>query len=208
MNMKECLLKCKDFIVSIRNARHPEVVEQDASELKNYEVLSPDCPHDGLRNLLRHYRSRLWAQDLRQCPQEILRQQYEIYLEWKSFAEMSMGKDAECSFYEWLLRKADSAFIFKPGALVQYDGQYAIVDQIGYPYPTDVWRIGDGDGQLHMVSVLRPAHYVMIKFSDNKTLAVEVSDVKLKPAGIPMEVLSLVRDGIKEDSAREETPNA
>ena len=95
--------------------------------MRNDELFSPGCPVEHAQNLVLNYALR-GLLDGRKCyePGELLNMQYKVYLEWLAELRAS-NSDFSCGFYEWMARQADSAFVFRPGDLVKYNGRYCVV---------------------------------------------------------------------------------
>lgn len=123
-------------------------------------------------------------------PEHLFSRQLEIYTEWLVFVRGSDPALAtyECSFYEWMLRDGDSAFLVKPGRLVMLDGAYAVVVRRCYPSICRCWRVRT-DGTVANDVVPQSCWQVEVRFADGKTSCTDA--LKLKPADIPAEIFAL-----------------
>lgn len=126
-------------------------------------------------------------------PRDLLKAQYRVYEEWLAHVNRVASKPGMvgCSFYEWMLRDADSAFVVKPGDLVKYDGAYCIVkDRTGTdPSWCRSWQVVAGAAQ--QVDRPLPLCTVNLEFADGHVAYCNAEDPRLEPADIPPEVFAL-----------------
>ena len=159
--------------------------------MRNDELFSPGCPVEHAQNLVLNYALR-GLLDGRKCyePGELLNRQYKVYLEWLAELRAS-NSDFSCGFYEWMARQADSAFVFRPGDLVKYNGRYCVVvarltRNISW---INEWRIVDG--KLCREDWPQRVTTLDVKEADGSIHCVNGLDDGLEPADIPPEVFAL-----------------
>lgn len=159
--------------------------------MRNDELFRPDCQDDYAKGLVNGYVMRgLLDERGSYSPSKLLARQHAVSLEW--IAAVHEGCSTfSCSFYEWLSRDCDAAFVFKPGDLVKYDGRYCVVTRRcpdGVKFE-DSWRLRLGMPTLG--SWPQRMNKVELKDPDNRTYIVDALDRKIEPADIPPEVFSL-----------------
>lgn len=94
--------------------------------MRNDELFSPRCPDNHAKKLVMGYALRGLIERGSYTQDGLLIRQHTAYAEW--LAEMREASPKfECGFYEWLCRDCDSAFVFKPGDLVKFEGRYCVV---------------------------------------------------------------------------------
>lgn len=159
--------------------------------MKNMELYSPACPDA-------HAKALVLAGPLRELldssggyhSEQLLGMQLEVFKEWREAARKDHPA-FDCSFYEWMLREEDSAFVLKPGQLVKWDKGYAVVSA----------RLTHGVGWVnhwHVVSASRvqeawpqPMKAVEIKTPDGRVHVVNALASNIEPADIPSEIFAL-----------------
>ena len=122
----------------------------------------------------------------------LLKAQHRVYMDWLEHVKKTATRADlfSCSFYEWLLRNADTAFIVKPGDLVKYGGKFCLVKERTAPSWCNAWRVAD-DGTMQQTEWPQPLCTVSLEFPDGLTMSYNASDEGLGPAGIPPEVFAL-----------------
>lgn len=120
----------------------------------------------------------------------MLEAQYKVYEDWLATMKASVSS-FECSFYEWGLRRADTAFTVRPGDLVKYKGTYCIVRKRPEPSWIDSWRVVGG--VVQEAKWPQPILCVNVECPDGSSHYCNIEDQGLEPADIPQEVLSLAR---------------
>lgn len=123
-------------------------------------------------------------------PQDLLACQYAVYEKWLAEAQRYLP-GTSCDFYEWLHRDCDSAFIFKPGDLVKYDGRYCVVtrwnpDGISR---ANCWCIRNGAPTQETLPM--PMTMIGLKDSNGHTRIADALSKSLEPADIPPEIFAL-----------------
>lgn len=137
-------------------------------------------------------------------PRELLEAQCRVYEDWLATMKAQAGGHFECSFYEWGLRRADTAFTVKPGDLVKYKGTYCIVRKRPEPSWVDSWRIvGDVAQETKWP---QPMCCIEVECPDGSSHYYNMEDGGLEPADIPQEILSLARGRAKDCSEAERGP--
>lgn len=159
--------------------------------MRNDELFSPRCPDEHAKRLVLNYALRN-VLDGNRCYSEetLIAAQYMVYKEWLAEVRKS-NTGFSCCFHEWLSREEDTAFIFKPGDLVEYKGRYCVVTgriDLGVGWTTR-WRIVDGTP----MNAAWPQQMTTlnIKGADGRVRCVHGLDDDLKPADIPPEVFAL-----------------
>lgn len=158
--------------------------------MKNYELFSPHCPNDHAKRLVKGYAMRGLLDDRgTYSPDKLLARQQAVYLEWLAAVRKSKS-DFDCGFYEWLCRDRDSAFVFKPGDLVKFDGRYCVVVRrfLGMSW-VDNWRMRDGMPTQEPWP--QPLDTVELKDSDGRTSFADALAGSIEPADIPPEIFAL-----------------
>lgn len=156
--------------------------------MKNFEYYSPESRNAlVLRYALRGVVDERGAYR----PEDLLKAQYRVYGEW--LARVNKGASESrvvgCTFYEWMLRSADVAFVVKPGDLVKYKGAYCIVKDRTDPSWCNSWQVVAGAVQR----TERPQQYrcFNLGFPDGRVICCDADDRELEPADIPPEVFAL-----------------
>lgn len=159
--------------------------------MKNMELYSPGCADA-------HAKALVLAGPLRGLLDDrgsysgykLLEMQLNVFREWREAARKD-HPSFECSFYEWMIREEDSAFVLKPGQLVKWDKGYAVVSA----------RLTHNIGWVnhcHVVSASltnddwpQPMKVVEMKTPDGQTHVVNALAKNIEPADIPPEVFAL-----------------
>lgn len=159
--------------------------------MRNDELFSPVCPNDHAKRLVTSYVMRgLTDNRGAYSVDRLLVRQHAVYLEWLATVheyQPTLG----CGFYEWMCRGCDSAFIFKPGDLVEHDGRYRVVVR-RCPSGVDLtesWRFRYGKPTLEPWPERMDT--VELKDSNGCTSVVNALVENLEPADIPPEVFAL-----------------
>ena len=156
--------------------------------MKNFEFYAFENKHP----LLRLYALRgILDERHSYSPDALLKAQHRVYMDWLEHVKRSRVEPDlfSCSFYEWQLRDADTAFIVKPGDLVKYKGEFCLVKNRPAPSWCNTWRVVDGTVQE--TERPRPICGLTLEFPDGHTTSCNASDEGLEPAGIPPEVFAL-----------------
>lgn len=121
----------------------------------------------------------------------LLKAQHRVYMDWlEHVKKTALRPDLfSCSFYEWLLRNADTAFVVKPGDLVKYKGQFCLVKEREPASWCNAWRVIDGTVQ-HVEWPLAICA-IKLEFPDGHTSNYSAESSDLEPADIPPEVFAL-----------------
>lgn len=159
--------------------------------MRNDELFSPHCPNDHAKKLVKGYVMRDLVDDRGSYwPGVMLARQHAVYEEWLS-AVRNNTTSFECGFYEWLCRDCDSAFVFKPGDLVKFNGHYCVVSHIYIYGMTWVkhWRLRNGT----VVHERWPNPLTKVELKDpaGKTFIVDALHGSIEPTDIPPEVFAL-----------------
>lgn len=118
----------------------------------------------------------------------LLEAQHKVYKDWLATMKAHISH-FECSFYEWGLRRADTAFTVKPGDLVKYNGTYCVVRERHEPSWIDSWRIvGDIAQEARWP---QPMCSIEVEHPDGSKHCYNAEDGGLEPADIPPEVFAL-----------------
>lgn len=159
--------------------------------MKNSELYSPGCPDA-------HAKALVMAGPLRglldgrgsYSPEKLLGRQLIVFKEWLE-ATRKNNPDFCCSFYEWMDRNADSAFVVRPGQLVKWYGTYGVVS-------ARLTQRVDWVNRWHVVSASltknawpQPMKSIEVKAPDGQVRAIDALDTELEPADIPPEVFAL-----------------
>ena len=125
------------------------------------------------------------------CPEDLLKAQYRVYGEWLAHVNKgaSESRVVGCTFYEWMLREADSAFVVKPGDLVKYKGVYCLVKDRTDPSWCNSWQVVAG--AVQQVERPQPSCCFNLGFPDGRIVCCNAGDSDLAPAEIPPEVFAL-----------------
>lgn len=126
---------------------------------------------------------------------KLLEAQYKVYEDWLAAMKAS-ASHFECSFYEWGMRRADTAFTVKPGDLIKFNGTYCIVRRRPEPSWIDSWRIVGGGAQE--AKWPQPMCCVEVEYPDGSSHYYNMEDGGIEPADIPQDVLSLARGRAKD----------
>lgn len=167
--------------------------------MRNSELFSPACPDDHAKRLVLGYALRGVMDDRRHWSEErLLAAQYRVYEEWRAVLR-KLNPGFTCCFHEWLARAEDSAFIFRPGDLVEYNGRYCVVmdrDARGIGW-REKWRITTGttptkeDWPQQLTALT-------VKDADGRIYCPHGRACGLEPADIPPEVFELACRKAKE----------
>lgn len=167
--------------------------------MRNDELFNPNCPDDRARNLGKRYVMRGLTDDHGTYSiDELLARQHGVYEKWlAAVRESTTGFN--CGFYEWLSRSCDASFVFKPGDLVKYDGDYCVVVRRRTREVTWVnsWRLRNG--MIVQEPWPQPMREVELKDNDGKVFIVDVlHNRSVEPADIPPEVFALACEKAKD----------
>lgn len=159
--------------------------------MRNDELFNPNCPDSHASKLVCAYVLRGML-DNREAyfPQDLLARQYAVYEAWLEKVRKHTPCFS-CGFYEWLCRDCDSAFVFKPGDLVKYDGCYCIVTHWhteGTSWAKS-WRMRNGVPTQETWPT--QMNTIELKDSYGRTRIVNVLSKDLEPADIPPEVFAI-----------------
>lgn len=159
--------------------------------LRNDQLFSPDCPDDRAKRLVTNYALRGLVDGRGSySPDRLLAMQHAVYEEWLT-AMRESGAKFDCGFYEWLCRECDSAFVFRPGDLVEFGGLYCVVVRRRTKEVTWVnkWRLRNGmpvqDSWPQRVTM------VELKNAEGRVSTPDALCESIAPAGIPPEVFAL-----------------
>jgi hypothetical protein len=159
--------------------------------MRNDELFNPGCPDDHAKRLVNSYVMRGLTDDHGSySSNRLLAKQHVVYLEWLTEVHKSTT-NFECGFYEWLSRKCDAAFVFKPGDLVKHDGHYCVVVR-RCPYGVgwvNSWRLHDR--LIRQAIWPMPLDMVELKDPTGHTYVVNALAGNIEPADIPPEVFEL-----------------
>lgn len=124
-------------------------------------------------------------------PGNLLKAQYRVYEEWLACVNKIAPNPGMvgCSFYEWMLREADSAFAVKPGDLVKCKRAYCIVKDRTDPSWCRSWAVVAG--AVQQVDRPQPFCTIVLEFPDGHEVRCDATDPCLEPADIPPEVFAL-----------------
>lgn len=159
--------------------------------MRNYELFTPRCLDEHAKRLVLGYALRGLLDDGGYYKEErLLAMQYGIYERWLADTRKWRPGFA-CGFYEWLLRNEDSAFIFRAGDLVKYNGRYCVVmnQLIVVPAWESKWRILDKKPRA--TDWPSQTTTLDVKEADGRIHCVNGLDGGLEPADIPPEVFAL-----------------
>lgn len=166
--------------------------------MRNDELFRPGCPDDHANKLVKNYVLRgLLDNRGTYSPKELMARQYAVYLDWLAAVHGS-STGFSCGFYEWLSRKCDAAFVFKPGDLVKHGGRYCVVVR---RYPNGVewvndWRLRGGTPAKEPWPI--PVSTVELKDPDGRTFIETALAGDIEPADIPPEVFALACEKAKD----------
>lgn len=158
--------------------------------MKNSELYSPACPDERAKALVMAGPLRGVVDKQGSYAQNsLLDAQVKVFREWREAARGDGVPDFDCDFYEWMERRADAAFLVRPGQLVKYGGKYGVVAA----------RIEKGLGWAARYAVRRaclvhekwpqPMNAVIVKTADGLERSTNALD--LEPADFPPEVFAL-----------------
>lgn len=159
--------------------------------LRNDELFSPDCPDDHAKKLVVNYALRGLVDGRgTYSPDKLLARQHAVFLEWLA-AVHEHQSTFSCGFYEWLCRGCDSAFVFRPGDLVEFGGRYCVVVRRRTREVTWVnsWRIRCG--MPVQDSWPQPVTMVELKDADGRVSIPDALCESIAPADIPPEIFAL-----------------
>lgn len=153
--------------------------------MKNFEFYSA-----GNRNpMVRRYALRgLLDKRGTYYPEQLLKAQHRVYRDWLDTMRYYLG-GFECSFYEWMLREADTSFVVKEGDLVMYKRRYCVVRRSLDPDWSDAWSVVDG--VVRKVRRPNPLRSVSVEYPDGSVQSFDAEDDGFEPADIPPEVFAL-----------------
>ena len=159
--------------------------------MKNYELFSPECPDQRVKDLVFSYAlHNVLDNDRRYTDEKLLDAQHRLYREW--FATMRKTRPGfVCCFYEWMTRDADSALIFSPGDLVKYNGHYCVVaERLTRNVEWGIkWRV---TGAIPMKEDWPKAMTALnVREANGRLRYVDGLDIHLEQADIPPEVFAL-----------------
>lgn len=157
--------------------------------MKNFEFYALGNKHP----LLRSYALRGVVDERGSYgPDDLLKAQHRVYMDWLEHVKRTRVEPDlfSCSFYEWMLRNADTTFVARPGDLVKYKGQYCLVKERVAPSWCNAWRVM-ADGTVKQVDWPQPLCTLGLEFPNGHTTTCDASDEALEPAGIPPEVFAL-----------------
>ena len=156
--------------------------------MKNFEFYAGDNKNPMLRSYA--LRGVVDKQDS-YSSDAMLKAQYRVYEDWLEHVKRSIAKpDAfSCSFYEWMLRNADTMFVVRPGDLVKYAGRYCLVKERMAPGWCTTWRVVDGTVQQAIWP--QPLCGLKLEYPDGSDHYINAEDGSLEPADIPPEVFAL-----------------
>lgn len=159
--------------------------------MRNGELFSPCCPDSHAKKLVMGYALRGLLDERDSYTMDgLLTRQHTAYAEWLAAMRESLPR-FDCGFYEWLGRDCDSAFVFKPGDLVEFDGHYCVVARRRtreVPWE-DRWRMRCETPAIERWP--RPATMIELKDPRGKVFIVDALCKSVVPADIPSEIFAL-----------------